>query len=248
MARALASIAAALAAFTGLVETGVLTDVDNWAIDHVMPALNPHANVPIVTSGGLWRPFPLDAAWWDKLLDVYLYPASFLISAALVVACCTVLARRERVAAGIWLAAWLGANAVELAGKVALERPAVHWSNGPRPVHVVSFDHSYPSGHTARAVVLAAVVGYLVPRARVPVAAWAVLVPPALVVAGAHTVSDVVGGALLGLLLAVGAHAIIGWWTPSPTSSGASSTASSAGPTRSSRTSRASASTSPTPS
>src|SRR5689334_18759298 len=131
MARALASIAAALAAFTGLVEAGLLTDVDNWAIDHVMPALDPHSDVAIVTGTGLWRPFPLHTVWWHKLLDLYLYPASFLISCVLVLACCTLVARRQGAAAGVWLAAWLGANAVELAGKVGLERPAVHWSNGP---------------------------------------------------------------------------------------------------------------------
>jgi membrane-associated phospholipid phosphatase len=147
----------------------------------------------------------------------------------------------------VWLGAWLGANVAELVGKLGLERPDVHWSNGPRPVHVLPFDHSYPSGHSARAVVLAALVAYAYPRARYAAAAWVVLVPVALVVAADHTVSDVVGGTLLGLLIVLLAHAIIRAWTRSETSSPGSSVASSATARQSSSTSPAERSTSPTP-
>jgi membrane-associated phospholipid phosphatase len=248
MARGIAVVAGALVVLTVLVVSGALTGIDDWAIDHVMPALDPYSHGGLLHANGLWRPFPLDAAWWDKLLDVYLYPASFLVSAVVVAALCTRLARRGAVVPAIvWLAAWLAANAAELVGKLGLERPDVHWSNGARPVHVVPFDHSYPSGHSARAVVLAALVAYVFPRARYAVAAWVVLVPAALVVAGDHTVSDVVGGTLLGLLIVLVAHAMIRAWTPSQTSSRASSSASSATPRPSSSTSPAERSTSPTP-
>src|SRR5690242_16654475 len=117
MVRALAVVAAALAAFTGLVLAGALTHIDDWAIDHVMPGLDPHSDVSIVSGTGLWRPFALHAPWWVKLLDVYLYPASLLVSGAIAVASCTLLARRgARIPAAVWLAAWLGANALELVG------------------------------------------------------------------------------------------------------------------------------------
>jgi membrane-associated phospholipid phosphatase len=249
MARAIASAAAALAVLTILVVTGALTGIDNWAIDHVMPALDPHSHAGVVNSKGLWRPFPLDAVWWDKLLDAYLYPASFLVSALLVAALCTLLARRGAVVPAIvWVGAWLGANAAELVGKLGLERPDVHWSNGVRPVHVAPFDHSYPSGHSARAVVLAALVAYVFPRARYAAAAWVLLVPAALVVAGDHTVSDVVGGTLLGLLIVLVAHAMIRTWTRWQTSSPGSSAESSGARRPSSPTSQAERSTSPTPS
>jgi membrane-associated phospholipid phosphatase len=249
MARALVVTAAALVACTVLVLTGALTGIDDWAIDHVMPALDPHSHGGIVSGTGLWRPFPLDAAWWDKLLDLYLYPASFLVSAGIVVSTCAVLARRgDAIAAVLWLAAWLGANAAELVGKLGIARPDVHWSNGPRPIHVVPFDHSYPSGHSARAVVLAAVLAYAFPRLRFAAAAWVLLVPAALVVGGDHTVSDVVGGTLLGLLLVLAAQAMMGEWIPSKTSSSASSEASSGTRTPSSPTSPATRSASPTPS
>jgi membrane-associated phospholipid phosphatase len=247
MARALLVTAAALVACTVLVLTGALTGIDDWAIDHVMPALDPHSHVGIVSSTGLWRPFPLDAPWWDKLLDAYLYPGSFLASAAIALCTCALLARRGRAfPALLWLAAWLGANAAELVGKVGIERPAVRWSNGPQPIHVVSFDHSFPSGHSARAVVLAAILAYAFPRVRFAAAAWVVLVPAVLVVAGDHTVSDVVGGTLLGLLLVLAAHAIMQGWTPSKSSWRASSGASSGTRTPSSSTSRATRWASPT--
>jgi membrane-associated phospholipid phosphatase len=249
MARAIAITAAALAVLTVLVVSGALTGIDDWAIDHVMPALDPHSHGGIVHSTALWRPFPLDVAWWDKLLDTYLYPASFLVSALAVAALCTVLARRGAVVPAIvWVGAWLGANVAELVGKLGLERPDVHWSNGARPVHVLPFDHSYPSGHSARAVVLAALVACAYPRARYTAAAWVVLVPAALVVAGDHTVSDVVGGTLLGLLIVLVVHAIIRAWTRSQTSSLGSSVESSGTATPSSSTSPAARSTSPTPS
>ena len=247
MTRAIAATAAALAAFTAAVLAGGLTRVDEWAIDHVMPALDPRSDAGIVTSSGLWRPFPLHAAWWDKALDIYLYPASFLVSALAVSLGCAVLLRRgERVPALAWLGAWLAANALELAGKVGLSRPEVHWSNGPRPVHVAPFDHSYPSGHTARAVVLAAMAGYLFSRAREAAAAWVLFVPVLLVVGGDHTVSDVVGGMLLGLLLVLAAHAMMRGWTRWATSSQSSSRAASGTPRPSSPTSPAARSSSPT--
>jgi membrane-associated phospholipid phosphatase len=249
MLRALAATAAALAAYTVLVLAGAMNGIDDWAIDHVMPALDPHSHAGIVSGTGLWRPFPLDAPWWNQVLDAYMYPASFLASGAIVVATCAVVARRGRPAAAIlWLGAWLGANAAELVGKVGLARPDVHWSNGLRPVHVASFDHSYPSGHSARGVVLAALVAYAFPRVRHAAAAWVVLVPAALVVAGDHTVSDLVGGTLLGLLLVLAVHAMMGEWTRLQTSSHASSAASSATRMPSSPTSPATRSASRIPS
>ena len=249
MARAIAVTAAALAVLTVLVVTGALTGIDDWAIDHVMPALDPHSHGGVVHTTGLWRPFPLDVPCWNKLLDTYLYPASFLVSALAVAALCARLARHGAVVpALVWLGAWLGANAAELIGKLGLERPDVRWSNGAPPVHVLPFDHSYPSGHSARAVVLAALVAYVFPRVRYIAAAWVVLVPAALVVAGDHTVSDVVGGMLLGLLIVLVAHAMIRAWTPSEISSPGSSVGSSGTPRPSSPTSQAERSTSPTPS
>jgi membrane-associated phospholipid phosphatase len=250
MARGLAATTAALAAFTALVVTGALKGVDDWGIDHVMPALDPRATSSgIVDRNGLWRPFPLDVNWWNKLLDTYNYPASILPLGIIVLIATIVLLRRgQRVPALVWVGAWVLVDVVELLGKHVLDRPAVHWSNGVVRIHVATFDSSYPSGHTARSVVLAAMVAYVWPRLRWVAAAWVLLVPAALVISAAHVISDVVGGMLLGLLVVLLAHAMIRAWTRSQTSLQHWSAESWKTRSRSSPTSRDKTSSSPTPS
>jgi membrane-associated phospholipid phosphatase len=229
MGRAIAATAAALVVLTALVLGGVLTGLDEWGLDHVMPALDPtaHGN-GIVTSRGLWRPFPLDIPWWQKALDVYSYPGSALASAVLVAIACVVLVRRgQRLPALVWLGAWLAGSGVELIGKHLLSRPALYWTNGRVRLHVAPFANSFPSGHTVRSVVIAAIIAYVWRRARVPVAVWLAFVPVCLVIVAAHTITDVIGGLLLGVLVVLVAHAMIRAWTPwtvfSPSSSKESS-------------------------
>lgn len=74
-----------------------------------------------------------------------------------------------------------------------------------RPVGVLPVEHvrstadgmGFPSGHTANAVVLALMVGFLVPRLRWPLIAVAALVGVARIYVGVHLPLDVVGGAAL---------------------------------------------------
>src|SRR6266568_4180304 len=180
--RTLATIAAtftSLAAVTGLVLGGVLTGLDEWGLDHVMPALDPRAHANgIVSSRGLWRPFPLDIPWWQKVLDVYTYPGSALVSCAIVAATCTVLVRRgRRLPALVWLGAWVAGSGIELIGKHLLTRPSLYWTNGRIRLHVVPFDNSFPSGHTVRSVVIVAIIAYVWRRASTPAAVWLSLAP-----------------------------------------------------------------------
>jgi membrane-associated phospholipid phosphatase len=250
MTRALAATVAALAALTVLVVFGATTGVDEWGIDHVMPGLFPSsAGGRVVEMTGLWQVFPLNVAWWEKLLDVYEYPASALASTVIATTTCAVLVRRGRgLEALVWFGAWGAANVVELAGKYLLPRPDVYWSNGVARIHVAGFDNSYPSGHSARAMVLAALVAYTWPRLRPAAVLWVLLVPVALVASGAHSISDVVGGTLLGLALVLAAHVMIREWILSPASLPDSSAASWATRSRSSPTSPASVSSSRPPS
>jgi membrane-associated phospholipid phosphatase len=211
---ALAAVALALA-FAGLaalVVGGSLTSIDRHALLHWMPWLDPskpHGVLPSVE--GLFVPFSLGTTWWEKLLGVATYPASVLISIALFGAGYTVLVRRgERVAARIWFAAWFVANALEVAAKVAIEKPALHREKDGISYHVRSFDHSFPSGHTVRAVLVAAVIGFVWTRFAWPAAIWALLVPLFLVVESAHVLSDVAGGLVLGLLVVLVTYAVLG--------------------------------------
>src|SRR5262245_12903229 len=125
MARGLALTTAALATFTAFVLAGALTRVDDWGIDHVMPALDPRGTPGgIVDRNGLWRPFPLDVNWWNKLLDTYNYPASILPLGIIVVIATIVLLRRgQRAPAVVWLWAWGLVDVLELLGKHGLALP-----------------------------------------------------------------------------------------------------------------------------
>jgi undecaprenyl-diphosphatase len=68
-------------------------------------------------------------------------------------------------------------------------------------------DHSYqsfPSGHTTTAFAMAFTVGFLERRAFPPLLIMAVMVGVSRVVLGAHYPTDVLGGAVAGMLLAYG--------------------------------------------
>jgi membrane-associated phospholipid phosphatase len=248
MARALAATAAALAALTALVLTGATTGIDDWGIDHVSPGVDPYdQRVGLVHLEGLWRPFAVHNPWWQKLLDLFIYPASVLVCVLVLICAFVALRRSGRLwAALIWPCAWVLVNGIEVVGKHELTRPDVYWSNASPRIHLAPFDQSYPSGHAARALVIAGVVAFVWPRLARAAFAWALLVGPVLVVGADHTVSDVIGGALLGLAVVCAAHAMIRRWTLVRTSSSSSSAASWAIRSRSSRTSRAGTSTSPT--
>ena len=196
--------AALFAATAALVAAGAFTWLDQYAVSHLMPWLRPRHH-PSVTLASLTLPAvrgPLGRA----LLDVWTYPAAFVPSGLLVLSCAWRLRARGHLDAAIaWCALWVAGNAVELAGKLLVERPALHHDG----VHVVGFDHSLPSGHTIRSLVVAGAFTWVWRRG--PLAfAWAAGVFAALVALGHHTPTDVAAGVFVAIVL---------WgWAPSPTS------------------------------
>jgi membrane-associated phospholipid phosphatase len=99
---------------------------------------------------------------------------------------------------------WLLGNGAEALTKDALERPTLSAVDRGARIAVVGFDHSYPSGHALRSILLAGLVAVLWRRFGAAAAVWAAVALPLLLLAGFHTPSDLVGGALLaGLLLAL---------------------------------------------
>jgi undecaprenyl-diphosphatase len=85
-------------------------------------------------------------------------------------------------------------------------RPEGEWGNLYRRTD----PHSFPSGHAARAFLIAALVSAWGPSWLAPwLLAWAPLVALARVAMGLHYLSDVVGGALLGLAAALAAVEIL---------------------------------------
>ena len=197
-------LAGLLVVLTALVALGTLTHVDQYSVDHLMPWLDPSQRVRN-SSAGYWRPFSLGGSTGSKLLDLLTYPCSLLISAICVGGAALLLWRRGlRVTALVPVAAWVIGNGVEWVGKHTLTRSALYASADGVQIHVASFDDSFPSGHMIRGILVAyAVVLALNLRPRWIIVLWAAAVAPALVLQSAHTPTDVVGGALIGVMLVV---------------------------------------------
>jgi membrane-associated phospholipid phosphatase len=208
---AIAGLAAAFATLAALVVAGALSGIDRYALAHWMPGLDPaKANHVVPPVNGVFMPFSLGAPWWQKALDVSTYPASVLVSVLVFAGAAAVLVRRgSPVAAGTWVAAFVGANALEVMLKVAIAKPKLYRTEDGTAYHLASFDHSFPSGHTMRALLVAGVIAYTWKRLAWPAAVWAALVPVFLVAASAHVPSDVAGGAVFGLLAVLATHAAL---------------------------------------
>jgi len=188
--------AGAFALLAVLVVSGQLTGIDQYAVEHWMPQLEPSGSSSALGSIQFYPKLdtPLHTFW-----NFWTYPASPLVSTALLFAACVVLYRRgHRSAALAWPVAWVAANAVELLGKSALERPSLHLGHAP----LYGFDSSFPSGHTVRAILLTVVLASLWRRVGIVALGWLVVTLPALVVNSDHTPSDVVGGILLATAVA----------------------------------------------
>jgi membrane-associated phospholipid phosphatase len=204
-----AGLAAALIAVAIAVALGAFTRFDQFALDHFMPWLVPGEKV---TGGhsGFWQPFKFHTSNALKLLDLVTYPCSVLVSGLVVLGAAVRLWPRLGPFAALAPAgAWLAGNAIEVLLKDTVVRPAVYGSHGPARVHVVTFDDSFSSGHMMRGLIVAYTLTLLWRRASPWAWIWAALVGPALVLESAHTPSDVIGGALVGLLLLVPANAVV---------------------------------------
>jgi membrane-associated phospholipid phosphatase len=129
-------------------------------------------------------------------------PAQSVLSFVVVGAVAVVLHRRGRTeAAVLWLSALVLATAIEVVTKHALVRPPLYRDG----MHIVAFDSSWPSGHAARAAIIAGVAAVAWPRLRGVLALWLVATVALLELAGIHTPTDLAGGLLLAVLFGVGA-------------------------------------------
>jgi undecaprenyl-diphosphatase len=110
----------------------------------------------------------------------------------------------ERWWGGAALAANLGSGAAAQIIKHLMGRPRPRMDLPALDLHGLSWDsglHSFPSGHTATSFALAAVLAARFPRAGWAFYLGAVLVAAGRVVGGSHYLSDLLGGAVLGLLV-----------------------------------------------
>ncbi len=84
--------------------------------------------------------------------------------------------------------------------RIKRKRPEGEWGR----VYRASDPHSFPSGHAARAFLLATIASGLGPSSLATILwIWAPLVALARVAMGVHYLSDVVAGALFGIIIAL---------------------------------------------
>jgi membrane-associated phospholipid phosphatase len=182
-----------------LVASGATLSLDLHAVRHWMPWLHPSGDELIAFPTVLLPETRSSLA--GTLVALWAYPASGAISAALLAVPVYVLWRRGAVTAALsWCVLWGLANVLELTGKLIIGRPHLQtWSSDS--VYGGGFEHSFPSGHTARACIVAGAFAFAWPRLRKVATAWVVTIPVALVLLGDHTPTDVIGGLLLGTAL-----------------------------------------------
>jgi membrane-associated phospholipid phosphatase len=193
--------AAAFAALAGLVAAGELSGLDQWAVDHAMPGARFTGHKPSLLDALI----PLRHVHWHGAVhitaELITLPAAFLPATMVFALCCVrVGGRRAAALATVYVLA----SAIEELTKSTLTRPALHHG----PLHLAALDSSYPSGHTIRAVLLAAAAW---PALRLIAGAWAACTVVMLEVGGFHVPSDIAGG----LLLATALLAAAAWASPS---------------------------------
>jgi membrane-associated phospholipid phosphatase len=116
------------------------------------------------------------------------------------------------VLAVIWRRPWLlvlllAADAVadglsyELRQWIGRERPPLVYPD-PKPLVDVPHSGAFPSGHASTAFACATVLAWASPRLRIPVFVLAAAIAWSRVYVGVHWPLDVLGGALLGVLVA----------------------------------------------
>jgi undecaprenyl-diphosphatase len=91
---------------------------------------------------------------------------------------------------------------------IGRDRPPLHFEE-PRPLVHVPMNPSLPSGHAATSFACATLLAWLTPLPRVPLFVLATLIAFSRVYDGVHYPLDVVGGAVLGLLVATALRLLV---------------------------------------
>jgi membrane-associated phospholipid phosphatase len=206
------ALAAAFAILTVAVAAHALRPVDRFALDHLQPfqSDNVAGRIAPAQPQRIIRPI-LDGqrSLAESVAGLLFAPADSLSALLLAAGAAAVLRRRGLPwrLAGVWIGAVVAGLAVEGAGKLTV--PQIPFGP-PSTILGVTIDGTYPSGHTIRSVLLAAMVAALWPRmeVRAVAAVWVVYVTLLLELGGLHLPSEIAGGFLVAGALACAAVAL----------------------------------------
>jgi membrane-associated phospholipid phosphatase len=203
-------LAAAFAVLTVLVAAHALRPVDRYAIDHLQPFSPEHVAgtiAPALPQRALRPILAGDRSPAEAIAAIAFAPADSISALVLAGVAAAILLRRRRP----WRVAvtWVGAVGVGLAveGTGKLLVPQIQFSP-PSTTLGITLHNTYPSGHSMRAVIVAAMVTALWPRARSLAIAWVVYITAVLELGGLHVPSDIAGGLLVGGAIACVAVAL----------------------------------------
>lgn len=204
-------LGAAFVVLTATVQAGLVRPVDRYAIHHLQPLASStfQKNVAPPEPVSALRPVVSGhRSAVASICAIVFAPADTAAALILVAGTGLALRRRGRPSAGVaWMAAFLAGLVIEVIGKALVDQLAFGTSV---TVLGVTIDGSYPSGHTIRSVILAAMFASAWPRARHAAIAWVVVVTVLLEIGGLHVPSDIAGGFLVGGALASAAIAYDG--------------------------------------
>ncbi|CAB4699572.1 MAG: phosphatase PAP2 family protein [Actinobacteria bacterium] len=201
LARRLAVPSTALTVLTIGVTLGWFTRLDQWVVDHFSGSVSDRQEASPMLTGGIFLPFNGTTPNWAKPLATWTWGGSIIVSILVIGWVAYSLRNAGRpLEAKLWLAVWFVGDAIEVAGKHELTRPVLYGTvDGVRSI-IGPFTSSYPSGHTLRAFFVAAAITAIRPAWRRGAFAWFALVPVFLIVIGAHSLTDVIGGTLLAMV------------------------------------------------
>lgn len=203
-------LAAAFAALTIAVAAHALRPADRFAIDHLQPFTNDNVAgtiAPAQPQRALRPVIAGERSPAESAAAVAFAPADAASALVLAAGAALLLRRRGRswAASGAWVAAVVVSLAVEGAGKLVVPQLAF---TPPSTILGVEIAGTYPSGHTMRAVLVAAMAVVLWPRLRPVAVLWVAYVTAVLELGGLHLPSDIAGGLLAGGALAAAAVAL----------------------------------------
>ena len=91
---------------------------------------------------------------------------------------------------------------------IGRERPPLSFPD-PAPLVRLPGNPSFPSGHSATSFACAYLLGWLTPLPKVPLYVLAALIASSRVYVGVHYPLDVIGGALVGLAVAIALRRLV---------------------------------------